>query len=163
MAEPSNAPRQTATGGKAQPLALQGLANRVVNALLHTPLISTVIGKRLITLHIVGRKSGKRYTVPVAYTPHEGALLVGSPFGWGRNLRTGEPIEIQLKGKRRHADVEVIADEAGVVDQYGIIATSNQNFAKFNKIGFDENGKPNSADLHAAWTNGARVYRLTPR
>lgn len=44
------------------------------------------IGKALITLYVVGRKSGRHYTVPVAYVPHDGALLFGTPFGWGRNL-----------------------------------------------------------------------------
>jgi hypothetical protein len=162
MTEPSKPPRRAATGGQAQTLALQGLANWVVRGLLRAPFISKVLGNRLVTLYVVGRRSGKRYTVPVAYTRH-GVLLIGSPFKWGRNLRTGEPVEIRLKGKRRLADVEVVGDEAGVVEQYGIIAQDNQNFARFNKIGFDEHGNPNPADLHAAWANGARVFRLTPR
>lgn len=144
-------------------MAIQGLLNRVIRGLLCTPLISQGMGRRLVTLYVVGRKSGKRYSVPVAYTRHDGVLLVGSPFGWGRNLRTGEPVEIRLRGRRRPADVEVVDDEAGVVEQYGIIAQDNRAFARFNKIGYDEHGHPDPADLHAAWSNGARVYRLTPR
>ena len=41
----------------------------------------------------------------VYYTPHDGVLLVGSPFGWGRNLRTGEPVDVRYLGKRRTTDV----------------------------------------------------------
>ena len=164
--EPSNLPRdgQAPTpGGRAQTMAFQGLANRIVRGLLRTPLLSRVVGNRLITLYIVGRKSGKRYTVPVAYTRHEGILLIGTPFAWGRNLRTGEPVEVRLKGQRRSADVEVFTDEASVVEQYAIIARDNSNFAKFNKIGFDQEGNPNPTDLHLAWAAGARVIRLAPR
>ena len=53
---------------RAQTLAIQGLANRVVRGMLRTPLLSRAMGSRLVTLYIVGRKSGRRYTIPVAYT-----------------------------------------------------------------------------------------------
>jgi hypothetical protein len=92
------------TEPRTQTLRFQGLANAIVRGLSRVPLLSRVVGERLITLYVVGRKSGKRYTVPVAYTRHEGALLIGSPFGWGRNLRTGQPIEVRYKGRRRTAE-----------------------------------------------------------
>jgi len=148
---------------RAQTLALQALVNRVVRGLLRTPLVSRLVGSRLVTLYVVGRKSGRRYAVPVAYTWHEGHLLIGSPFGWGRNLRTGEATAIRLKGRRRLADVRVLADEDDVVDAYAVIARDNHNFAKFNKIGFDSAGNPERDDLHLAWAAGARAFLLTPR
>jgi deazaflavin-dependent oxidoreductase (nitroreductase family) len=151
------------SGGRAQTLALQGVANRIVRGLLRVPLLSRVVGKRLLTLYVVGRKSGKRYTVPVAYTLHEGTLLIGTPFGWGRNLRTGVPVEVRFKGRRRLADVRVLTDEDAVVRDYAVLARDNRSFAGFNKIGFDERGDPDPADLHLAWAAGARAVRLTLR
>jgi hypothetical protein len=148
---------------RAQTLAIQGLANRVVRAMLRTPLLSSAVGSRLVTLYIVGRKSGRRYTIPVAYTRDSGDLLIGTPFGWGRNLRTGEPVEILLKGRRRQADVRVFTDEADVVGLYATMCRDNKQFAKFNKIGFDVSGNPEPDDLHLAWMAGARAFRLTPR
>jgi deazaflavin-dependent oxidoreductase (nitroreductase family) len=130
---------------------------------LRTPLVSRGIGSRLITLYMVGRKSGRHYSVPVAYTRHDGVLLIGTPFGWGRNLRTGSSVDICLKGKRRPADVEAFTDEAGVVEYYAVMARDNRNFAKFNKIGLDKDGNPDPTDLHLAWAAGARAFRLTPR
>jgi len=163
--EPSNPPNgeHPDTGPRAQTLALQGAANRIVRGLLRTPLLSRAAGNRLITLYIVGVKSGRRYTVPVAYTRQDQTLLIGTPFGWGRNLRTGTSVDIRLKGKRRRADVEVFTTEADVVEYYAIMARDNRNFANFNKIGFAEDGAPNPADLHLAWAAGARAFRLTPR
>jgi hypothetical protein len=148
---------------RAKTLAVQGLANRIVRGLLATPLICRAIGSRLVTLYVIGRKSGRHYTVPVAYTGQEGTLLVGTPFGWGRNLRTGEPVSIRLKGRRRLADVEVFTDEAKVVEAYAVMCRDNRNFAKFNNIGFDAAGNPDPADLRLAWAAGARAFRLTPR
>ena len=57
----------------------------------------------------------------MAYIRHEGGLLIGTPFGWARNMRTGEPVEIILQGKRRQADVRVISDEDGVVAAYDVV------------------------------------------
>jgi deazaflavin-dependent oxidoreductase (nitroreductase family) len=148
---------------RAQTLAMQGLANRVVRGLLRTPLLSSAVGSRLVTVYVTGRKSGRRYTVPVAYTRQGDDLLIGTPFGWGRNLRTGEPVQIRLKGRLRQADVQVYKDEADVTRAYATMCRDNKQFAGFNKIGFDAAGQPDPEDLHLAWMAGARAFRLTPR
>jgi hypothetical protein len=148
---------------QAQTMALQGMVNRLVRGLLRTPLLSRAIGSRLVTVYVVGRKSGRRYTIPVAYTRQKDDLLVGTPFGWGRNLRTGEPVSIRLKGRLRQAGVTVLKDEREVTGAYAVMCRDNRNFAKFNKIGFDADGNPNPEDLHLAWMAGARAFRLTPR
>ena len=147
----------------AHTLPMQNLVNRIARALLRVPGLSRLIGRRLVVIDVVGRRSGKRYRVPVAYMRHGADLLVGTPFGWGRNLRTGEPVQILLKGRRLSAAVEVIADEAGVVDLYGLMARDNHQFASFNGISLDRAGEPDPADLHRAFAGGARVFRLTPQ
>lgn len=141
----------------------QTAVNALVRGLLSTPGVASGIGKRLITLHVVGRKSGKLMKIPVAYTEHEGLLLVGTPFGWGRNLRTGEPLEVRFKGRRRTADVEVVTDESGVVALYDVMCRDNAQFAKFNKVSVDAAGNPDPGDLRAAWQAGARVFKLSLR
>jgi hypothetical protein len=148
---------------RATTLPIQAFANRMVRGLLATPGVSRLMGRRLVTLYITGRKSGKRYVIPVAYTPDGDRLLAGSPFGWGRNLRTGEPITLRLKGRVRPADVEAFTDEDDVVRLYAQMCRDNRVFANFNKIGFDEAGTPSAEDLHAAWAAGARAFRFTPR
>src|SRR4051794_27740335 len=149
--------------GRPQTLAWQGLANRLVRGLLATPVISRGIGQKLITIYAVGRSSGRHYTVPVAYTRHDGSLLVGTPFRWARNLRTGEPVEVRYLGRRCVADVEVRTGESDVVADYAVIARGNRAFAGFNKIEFDSSGDPDPAALRREWQAGARVLRLTLR
>jgi hypothetical protein len=80
---------------RAQTLPFQRLANSVVRALLRAPLIGPAMGGRLVTLFLVGRRSGRHYDIPVAYTLDGQDLLIGTPFGWGRNLRTGEPADLR--------------------------------------------------------------------
>jgi deazaflavin-dependent oxidoreductase (nitroreductase family) len=148
---------------RAKTLPGQGLVNRVVRGLLCAPLVSRVLGKRLVTVYLVGRRSGRHYAVPVAYTRLNGSLLVGSQFGWARNLRSGESVHIRLAGRRRPADVRVLTDEADVEEHLAMMAKDNHQFAKFNGIGLDESGNPVTEDLHLACTAGARVAVLTPR
>jgi deazaflavin-dependent oxidoreductase (nitroreductase family) len=154
--------KETTNGPMAKKLAGQRVVNRIVRGLLRTPLLSRALGKRLITIYVVGRKSRRRYTLPIAYTRQGDVLVIGSPFTWIRNLRTGEQVDIRLKGKRVPADVEFIADEAGVIDLYAAMARDNHNFAKFNQIRLDATGNPDLADLRHAWTAGARAARLSP-
>jgi hypothetical protein len=143
-------------------MRFQAAANVVTRALLRVPLLNRLVGRRLIVIDVVGRTSGKHYQVPVAYTRRDGEILVGTPFAWGRNLRTGEPVTILLKGKRTTADVAVLSAELDVVLAYEIMARDNRQFAAFNKISLDGHGDPDPEDLHLAWAAGARAFRFTP-
>ena len=148
-----------------QPIAsYQSALNRFIRGLLRVPLLSRGIGRKLLTFTVVGRKSGKTYVIPVAYTRHQGQWLVGTRvWPWVKNLRRGEPATVRVKGRRRLADWELLTDEQNVVELYGIIARDNHQNAKFAGIGFDADGSPNLADLHQAWAKGCAVIRLTPR
>lgn len=151
------------TETRAQTLRYQAAANAVTRTLLRVPLLSRLVGQRLIVIDVVGRRSGTTYQVPVAYTRQGDDLLVGTPFAWGRNLRSGEPVTILLKGRRVRADVTVLTEEADVIAAYEVMARDNRQFATFNRIGRDAAGNPDPEDLHLAWAAGARAFRLRPR
>lgn len=153
---------ETAGVARAHTLRWQPIANRIVRGVLRTPLLGRAAGSRLIIVYVVGRKTGRHYAIPVAYANYEGSLLVGTPFGWARNLRTGESVDIRIKGRRRKADVRVVADEAGARALYGVLARDNHQFAKFNKIRLGADGRPDTEDLRLAWVGGARAILLSP-
>lgn len=142
----------------------QGTVNRVVRTLLRLPVISGFIGKHLLTLHVVGRKSGKVYDVPVAYTDHNGTLLIGTALRpWVKNLQAGDPVEASLGSKPRTFVPVVHTGEQDVMRLYEVIARDNKTNAKFNGIGFAADGSPNQADLYQTWQQGGVVIALTPR
>jgi hypothetical protein len=143
--------------------ASQRIANRLVRGLLAAPLISQGIGRRLMTVYAVGRKTGRVFSIPVAYTRHEGKLLIGTPFGWAKNLREGEPVTIRLKGKKVPADVQVFTRDEDVTRLYAVMCRDNHTFAGFNKIRLGVGGEPDAGDLHDAWAAGARAFLLSPR
>ena len=143
-------------------LPAQRVANLLVRGLLRTPGLSRIVGSRLVTLYVVGRKSGRRYTLPVAYVAKGNELLVGTSFGWAKNLRDGEPLAIRLKGRLRLADVVIATGERDVVTGYAHMVAVNPAFAAFNRIRMVD-GTADQHDLHAAWAAGARVITLSPR
>lgn len=149
--------------GSARTMRFQNMANVIMRGVLKAPGLSRLASRRFVTLYVVGRKSGTTYEIPVAYTPYDGALLVATPFPWGKNLRTGEALEVQFQGKRRSADVTVIDDHPGVARMYGVIASGNKQFADFNGIGYTPDGAPDPRDLKRIAAEGARAFLIVPR
>jgi deazaflavin-dependent oxidoreductase (nitroreductase family) len=142
----------------------QRATNALMKVLLRTPLVSLGIGSKLLTVTVVGRKSGKTYVIPVAYTRHEGKLLVGTrKWPWMRNLRDGEPVELRVRGRRKLADHRLRDAEDEVVALYDVIARDNRVNASFAGIGIGADGTPNQADLHQAWQKGVVVLEFTER
>jgi hypothetical protein len=149
--------------GRAQKLPMQKLVNAFTRAALNTPGVAKGIGQRLILLYVFGRNSGKRYAIPIAYMAHDGKVLIGTQFGWSRNLRTGDPIQVRYKGRLRSAEVEVVEDDDRVAELYTLICRDNRAFAKFHAIGFDDRGEPDPAAVREAVRLGAKAILLTPQ
>ena len=90
-------------------------------------------------------------------------MLTGTQFGWSRNLRTGQDLQVRYKGKLRNSEVEVVEDEERVVELYGLLCKANHNFAKFHNIAIGAQGEPDPEGLRAAFKHGAKAILLTPK
>lgn len=166
MTEQQPAPNPYGTPTTSGPEAIrpyQGLLNRFVRTLLRVPVLSGQVGKNLLVLTVVGRKSGKEYNIPLAYTRHEGTLLIGTAMHpWARNIRKDVPVQVSTGGPRFTADAEVISDSETVVTLAETIARDNRQWAKFAGITRDADGTPNRADAYQSWQQGTVIIRLTP-
>jgi deazaflavin-dependent oxidoreductase (nitroreductase family) len=99
--------------------ALNRLGNPFVGVLLRSPL-HRVVSSQLALITVTGRRSGRRYTFPVAYrqSDDEVTIVVGWPERkrWWRNLREGGEVTLRLRGVQRTGQARVTGDEAsGVV------------------------------------------------
>jgi deazaflavin-dependent oxidoreductase (nitroreductase family) len=94
---------------------LQRLGNFFVVGLLRSPLHRLASGSVLLITYR-GRRSGRRFTIPVMYAEREGSLtiFVGHPARkrWWRNLRGGAEVEVRLRGRRLREQAEVVEDGA---------------------------------------------------
>jgi deazaflavin-dependent oxidoreductase (nitroreductase family) len=89
-------------------------ANPVVRAVLSSPL-HPLLSRELALITIIGRRSGRRYTLPVGYRQDGDRVLinVGWPERkrWWRNLRHAGQVEMRIQGTRRTGRALARGDE----------------------------------------------------
>jgi deazaflavin-dependent oxidoreductase (nitroreductase family) len=151
----------TPTRNKPTQSRVQRTGDAFVRFLLRSPL-HRMVSSKLLLITVVGRKTGREYTNPVAYAEHEGHLLIGTAAKWRRNLQQGQPVRVRLRGKDIRAEVEVITDEERAAELYPVILTDNPVHGRFAGIGLEPDGTVNRAGLHRAFVNGTAVVRLRP-
>ena len=91
--------------------------NQVVRLLLLSPL-HRLVSRRLALITVTGRKSGRRFTFPVAYRQEGGLVNVHVVWPerklWWRNLRgTEAPVTLRLRGTERAAHAHASENESG--------------------------------------------------
>lgn len=91
---------------------------KVINPALRTAL-KTPLGAALTPFMVVGftgRKTGRRFTVPVSAHHVDGQLYAILEAGWKHNFRGGAPADVTHAGKTRRMQGELITDTATVAD-----------------------------------------------
>jgi deazaflavin-dependent oxidoreductase (nitroreductase family) len=141
------------------PRALFAVLNPVFTLLLRSPL-HRLLSKRLLLLSFTGRKSGKRYTIPVGYAQEGDTLLLGTESRWKANLRGGAPVTVRLKGRERRGTAEVIADEEGMIAAYRKMLALAPGYGRAIGVALDANGEPDRAAVERARRAGHVVIRI---
>jgi|SRR5450755_299818 deazaflavin-dependent oxidoreductase (nitroreductase family) len=136
---------------------------KVVNALpkliLRSPLHG-LMSKQILLLTYTGRKSGKRYTVPITYVEVSETLLLATDRPWWKNLRGGAQVQVWLRGKKREARTEVVTDEATINELYRSMLSEHPAQGWFMDIKPGPDGWPNPEDLHRAVERGVAVIKV---
>jgi len=76
------------------------LANTLFIPLLRSPL-HFLVSHGLMMITVTGRKTGRKYTTPVAYLRDRNRLVFFSGNGliWIKNLAGGAPVQVLLRGQ----------------------------------------------------------------
>ena len=100
---------------------LARIVNGVAVGLINAPILGNLIGRGLVVVRYVGRRSGKTFEIPVGYRRTGDALVIGvaSPDAknWWRNfLGEGGPITlVDLDGADRTGHAVADRDDNGRV------------------------------------------------
>jgi deazaflavin-dependent oxidoreductase (nitroreductase family) len=100
--------------GHAPFAVLNRTANPVVRAVLSSPL-HPLLSRSLALITVTGRRSGRRYTVPIGYRQHRDRVLIN--VGWPehkhswRNLKDAAQVEMRIRGARRKGQASARGDE----------------------------------------------------
>lgn len=147
------------------PAVLVRLGNPLVRLLLGSPLHGMLDGSFLV-LHLTGRKTGRRYDIPVGYVDLEGRLAVVTVARWRVNLRGGADVEVTRHGCRRPMHALLEEDPAAVAVGYqAMIGRIGWPKAQ-RQLGISVPGGrvPTARELsEAAREYGWSVITLTPR
>ena len=142
------------------PPRLMRVLNVPMRAMLGLP-FPTPMGKRLMLVHHIGRKTGRRYRQPVSYARMpDGTLLTPGGGRWVRNLTDGRPVEIELRGKKLLAVPELVSDPDELERTLRSFSAANPFAARFIPLlNGGESAKPDPEALRAAVGYGFRMVR----
>lgn len=86
--------------------------NPLVAALLRSPL-HFLLSPGLVLLTVTGRRSGRRYAIPVGYQRDDDEIVVmvskAKSKQWWRNYYEPAPVSLRLRGRERAGYAELVA------------------------------------------------------
>ncbi|MBT4520294.1 MAG: nitroreductase family deazaflavin-dependent oxidoreductase [Halieaceae bacterium] len=125
------------------------LFNKAITWMLRSPLHG-LVSKDMMLITVSGRKTGKQYTIPVSYA-RDGDLVICSADrsrGWWKNVRSGETVTMQLRGKKVPGRATVIADDKeALIKGIETMLVQVPRDASHVDIRLDENNRPLAEDL----------------
>jgi hypothetical protein len=145
---------------RTQPTPPPAFIQSMMIGLLKSPLHG-LLSKSLLLLRFSGRKSAKRYELPVSYVQDGKSILIASRAKWWKNLRGGAPVELRLRGQDVPAQASVADDKAErTADLRRVLRGANQT-GRFMQVEVDASGEPNPQQLATAIEAGWIVVRAT--
>ena len=85
--------------------------NPLISLILRSPL-HWLLSPGVMLITVTGRRSGRRYTIPVGYQRDGGVLTVmvseARRKQWWRNYREPGPVEMRVRGRTLHGEAELV-------------------------------------------------------
>ena len=102
------------------------VSNVVMRGLLRSP-AGGPMRRQFMVLRFFGRKTGRRYDIPVVAHRLDGELYALTSAPWRNNFRDGADVEVTLdghvtrmRGQLLEASEEVVPLYAGAIDHFGV-------------------------------------------
>jgi len=147
------------------PAALVRAINPLARLLLRSPLHG-LLDPAVLLLHVTGRKTGRRYDIPIGYASVEDRLILVTVARWRVNLRGGADVEVTWHGRRRPMHALLDEDPAAVAVAYDSVIRDLgwQKAARQLGITTADGLRPTLLELRvAAQAYGWSVVTLTAR
>jgi hypothetical protein len=99
------------------PAAMMRVSNPVMRGLLRSP-AGGPLRKQFMVLRFFGRKTGRRYDVPVVAHRLDGGLYALTDAPWRNNFRDGADVEVTLDGHVTRMRGQLVDDPEAVASLY---------------------------------------------
>jgi hypothetical protein len=104
----------TESKGPPLPKWAYAIVNPLMRGVLRSPLHSLLSGA-LMALSFSGRRSGRRYTIPVGYMEEGSKLYLFSHAAWAKNFVGGAPVVVRLRGQERRGTARIVEDPSVIM------------------------------------------------
>jgi deazaflavin-dependent oxidoreductase (nitroreductase family) len=119
----------------------------------------TPLGRRLMLVYIVGRKTGRLYRQPVSYVADGDTLLTPGGGRWKLNLQPDQKVRIRLRGQDILATPEVVREPTDIDRYLTKMASVNPRVKLFVGVPQDSDGRFDPQKLARAVSYGFRIVR----
>jgi len=130
------------------------VGNFCVKAIVNSPL-HPLLGKNFAVITIEGRKTGRRYSLPIGVAREDDGIIAVSQIKgrtWWRNLRGDRIANLRVSGKQYTFRGEIVEGHEDVVAGLTSYITSFPRSAKSFGVRLDVPGQPNKEILNASRT-----------
>jgi hypothetical protein len=97
------------------PAALLRMVNPLIGRLLRTPLAGP-LRKQMMVVNVTGRKSGRRYSIPLSAHQIDGELYALTSAPWKNNFRDGADAEVLHDGRVSAMRGALVTDPSTVAE-----------------------------------------------
>ncbi|MEK9649796.1 MAG: hypothetical protein VW146_02475 [Gammaproteobacteria bacterium] len=133
-------------------MSIWRIINPFVVLILRSPFHS-IASKNLLFISFKGRKTQKKYHIPVSYHK-EGRELIALTLKknlWWKNLVSLTHVQITLQGKAQDAAISIVIEDTQYIkEKMRKLIISKPIDAFFAKVRLDANKHPIEDDLHQA-------------
>jgi len=123
--------------------------NKMMMWILRSPLHG-IVSKNIMLITVTGRKSGKKYTLPVSYAREgDGAICsTDRARSWWKNLRGGADVVLRLRGKDVTGRATVIDDDLEAIAKgIGTMLKYVPRDAQYYNVRLDDQKRPFPKDI----------------
>lgn len=133
------------------------VANVGMRRILALP-FPTPMSRRLMLLHLTGRRTGRLRLQPVSYVRDGDTLLTPGGGNWKLNLVEGRPVPVRLEGRARTLRPEIVRDPGEVERLLMVMTRANPMVGRF--VGMrGRDGRLDRPGLERAIAHGFVVIR----
>lgn len=131
------------------------LANAMPMAILRSPL-HPLMSRRTMLVSFTGRRSGRRYTTPVAYLQRGDEIVSTTDSPWWKNLRGGVPVTVRVRGHTYRGVGEAVTESAEAHAILAALVAHQPSYARLARLPVG----PDGPDLDRAVADGRVGIRI---
>jgi deazaflavin-dependent oxidoreductase (nitroreductase family) len=142
-------PLRTVRPSSLPPKAVMPVVDVFVRALLHSPLHG-LLSQTMLVLTYTGRKSGKRYQVPLGYRRDGDRITLVAGNSWWVNVRDGAAVTLRLAGAEVRGFAIPVQEKRQAAEALMAFIEKMPSLARMYDVTLTQDRRPDRASVEAA-------------